>query len=201
MNRVEASYTYPSGQRLEIVRGDLTQEVVDAIVNAANPRLAHGGGVAAAIVHAGGTSIQRESDDWVLRHGPVSHDQPAYTGAGNLPSRYVIHAVGPVWGEGREDTKLAQAVLGSLRLAETLGLQSIAFPAISTGIFGFPKERAVPIFLDTFRDYFAQNSKTPLRLVRVTLIDENLLRLFNQELLKLNLPPAKGLHGTDPQRE
>ncbi len=148
MSTIRATYPLSPKTRLDIAQGDLTQEPVDAIVNAANKHLAHGGGVAGAIVSKGGRSIQRESDDWVSQHGLVSHAEPAYTRAGSLPARYIIHAVGPVWGEGAEDTKLASAITGSLRRAEALGLESIAFPAISTGIFGFPKERAAHIFLN-----------------------------------------------------
>ncbi len=102
---------------LEICHGDLTREHADAIVNAANQHLAHGGGVAAAIVQAGGWIIQKESDEWVKMHGLVNHEKPAHTTAGQLPCKYVIHAVGPVWGEGDEDRKLAVAIKGSLQLA------------------------------------------------------------------------------------
>lgn len=191
MSSVLASFTFPSGQMLEIARGDLTQEALDAIVNAANASLAHGGGVAGAISRAGGPEIQRESSAWVHQNGPVSHAQPAYTGAGRLPCRYVIHAVGPIWGEGGEDAKLAQAVRGSLARAEELGLASIAFPAISTGIFGFPKERAVPIFLETFRQYFFQNPDSGLTRLRMTLMDEDILQMFLQALSAWDsLPPS-----------
>jgi putative ATPase len=165
------AYTYPSGQRLEINQGDLTQEPVGAIVNAANEQLQHGGGIAVAIVRAGGDEIQAESDEWVRTHGPVPHDQPAFTGAGNLPCQYIIHAVGPVWGSGDEDRKLAEAVRGALNLAETLSLESIALPAISTGIFGFPKDRAASIFYQTIADYFEKNQQSAIHLVRITLFD------------------------------
>lgn len=125
---------------LQLVEGDITTAKVDAIVNAANAHLQHGGGVAGIISRKGGPVIQRESDLWVREHGSVRHAEPAVTSGGSLPCRYVLHAVGPVWGEGDEDRKLAEAVTGSLRAADQLELTSIAFPAISTGIFGFPKE-------------------------------------------------------------
>ncbi len=190
MSTVKASYTFPSGQRLEIAEGDLTLEAVDAIVNATNSHLAHGGGVAGAILRRGGEQIQRESEAWVRQRGPVSHAQPAYTGAGRLPCKYVIHAVGPVWGEGDEDRKLAAAIHGSLELADRLGLRSIAFPAISTGIFGFPTGRAVPIFIDTIRDYFDRQPETKLSLVRITLIDREALDLFQQAVARLSPPTS-----------
>ncbi|RPI29227.1 MAG: macro domain-containing protein [Chloroflexota bacterium] len=178
MDHLLVEHVFPSGQRLQIVQGDLTQEKVDAIVNAANRHLQHGGGVAWAIVKRGGPRIQEESDDWVHNHGPVSHAEPAYTGGGSLPCRYVIHAVGPVWGEGDEDRKLEAAVTGSLRLAARLELTSIAFPAISTGIFGFPKERAAGVMYAAIQDYFDQNPQSGLKLVRLTLFDRPTIDAF-----------------------
>lgn len=181
MSTLIAEYSLSPTTRLEIAEGDLTQEPVDAIVNAANSQLAHGGGIAGAIVHAGGQSIQDESDAWVRQHGPVSHDRPAYTSAGKLPARYVIHAVGPRWGEGDEDRKLVQAITGCLKCAETLGLHSLALPAISTGIFGFPKERAARIFFETFVSYFSANPESPLQLVRLTLYGDESVRIFQTQ--------------------
>ncbi len=175
---VIASKELPGGRTLDLVHGDLTREQVDAIVNAANDALAHGGGLAAAIVRAGGPTIQQESDAWVRQHGRVSHAEPAYTRAGRLPCRYVIHAVGPIWGEGDEDTKLAQAIAGSLRRADQLKLASIAIPPLSTGIFGFPKERAAPIFFHTIQNYFVENPESTLRLVRLIILDQPTLNVF-----------------------
>ncbi len=180
MNRLLRQHAFAAGQVVQLVQGDLTQEKMDAIVNAANAYLQHGGGVAGAIVRRGGPQIQAESDAWVRQYGAVSHDQPAYTGAGRLPCRYVIHAVGPVWGEGDEDAKLAAAVMGSLRLAERLQLTSIAFPAISTGIFGFPKERAARVILDAIQNYFAENPTSGLRQVRLTLYDAPTVEAFEK---------------------
>lgn len=190
MSTLYAQYIFPGGQRLEIAQGDLTAEPLDAIVNAANERLAHGGGIAAAIVRRGGAAIQRESDEWVRRHGPVSHRRPAYTSGGSLPARYVIHAVGPVWGSGDEDAKLAEAVTGSLETAAQLGLRSIAFPAISTGIFGFPKERAAPLMLAAVRDYFARPGPGTLELVRFTLYDDAAREVFMRALQTLDAGSA-----------
>jgi O-acetyl-ADP-ribose deacetylase (regulator of RNase III) len=180
MNRVLKDRILASGQRLQIVHGDLTTEGVDAIVNAANTQLKHGGGVAGAIVRRGGPQIQAESDAWVHKYGPVPHNKPAYTSAGNLPCRYIIHAVGPVWGSGAEDTKLSTAVIGSLELADTLALTSIAFPAISTGIFGFPKERAATVILEAIQKYFTQNTETGICEVRLTLNNHPTIDAFIQ---------------------
>ena len=119
MNSVLAEKIVPSGQSLQIVKGDITTEEVDAIVNAANEQLAHGGGVAWAISKNGGAAIQEESDEWIRQHGPVSHAHPAWTSGGLLPAKYVIHAVGPVWGETSDDDKnLSDAITGSLQVAD-----------------------------------------------------------------------------------
>lgn len=178
MNTVLAEKRLPSGQVLQLVQGDITEETTDAIVNAANKHLDHGGGVAGLISRRGGPAIQRESDTWVYEHGPVSHTEPAYTSGGELPCRYVIHAVGPVWGEGDEDAKLSGAVAGSLRLADQLGLSSLSLPAISTGIFGFPKERAAGVFFHAIPDYFSQNPSSGLEQVRLVLFDEASVDVF-----------------------
>jgi O-acetyl-ADP-ribose deacetylase (regulator of RNase III) len=171
-------HTYPSGQTLQIVQGDITAEDVDAIVNAANEHLMHGGGVAWVISKKGGPAIQKESTDWVRAHGPVSHSAPAWTSGGLLPARVVIHAVGPVWGAGDEDAKLTAAVSGSLRVADELGVKSIAFPAISTGIFGFPKERAAGIMFEAIQSYFDSNPDSGIRVVRLTLYDRPTVDAF-----------------------
>ncbi len=167
-----------SGCRLQIVEGDITLEQVDAIVNAANSYLQHGGGVAGVISLSGGSIIQQESDRWVQEHGPVSHAEPAVTSGGRLPCTYVIHAVGPVWGSGDEDRKLADAVSGSLGMADSLDLSSVAFPALSTGIFGFPKERAAHIILTTIRAYLETSANSRLDRVRVVLFDPSSVKAF-----------------------
>jgi O-acetyl-ADP-ribose deacetylase (regulator of RNase III) len=167
-----------SGRLLQLVQGDITAEAVDAIVNAANAALQHGGGVAGVIARRGGPSIQRESDEWVRKHGLVSHDQPAVTGAGSLPCRYVIHAVGPIWGQGDEDRKLADAVRGALTVASALELASLSLPAISTGIFGYPKERAAPLMFSVIEAFFAARPDSSLRQVRLVLFDQPTLDVF-----------------------
>ena len=180
MNQVLVEHTFPSGQRLEIVQGDLTEEKVDAIVNAANEHLQHGGGVAGVIARKAGPEIQSESDAWVREHGPVRHEEPAYTGAGRLPSRYVIHAVGPIWGAGNEDAKLAAAVGGALALAERLSLNSIALPAISTGIFGFPKARAAEVIFSAIERYYEDHPDSGVGLARLTLYDQPTVNVFHE---------------------
>jgi len=178
MNEVVKEYIFSTGQKLQIAQGDITDEAVDAIVNAANSHLAHGAGVAGAVVRRGGPQIQAESDEWVRAHGLVTHAEPAYTQAGNLPCRYVIHAVGPRWGEGDESAKLEAAIRGSLKRADQLGLGSIAFPAISTGIFGFPVSLAAQVMLSTIIDYMAANPVSCLKLIRIVLYDWVTLQAF-----------------------
>jgi O-acetyl-ADP-ribose deacetylase (regulator of RNase III) len=180
MTAVLAQRTFPPGHVLQLVQGDITSEQVDAIVNAANEYLQHGGGVAGTISRRGGPAIQQESDTWVSEHGPVNHSEPAVTSGGNLPCRYVIHAVGPVWGEGDEDIKLAETVTGSLRAADKLDLASIALPAISTGIFGFPKERAAGVIFSAIANYFTGKPDSTVSQVRMTLYDQPALAAFTK---------------------
>jgi putative ATPase len=179
MNIVLAERTLPTGQTIQIVQGDITTEEVDAIVNAANEHLQHGGGVAWAISKKGGPAIQKESDDWIRQHGPVSHARPAWTSGGLLPAKYVIHAVGPVWGDGDEDNKLTLAVTGSLVIADELKCSSIALPAISTGIFGFPKDRAASNIYFAIEKYFAEgNSVSGIKIVKLVLYDKPTVDVF-----------------------
>jgi len=135
---------------LRLVKGDITERNVDAIINAANSYLKHGGGVAAAIVRKGGTIIQEESDKIVAgRDGSlVPVGSAVITTAGKLPCKAVIHTVGPRMGEGNEDYKLRAAVKSSLLLASENGFRSISMPAISSGIFGFPKDRCAKILVE-----------------------------------------------------
>ena len=163
------------GVRVEAVHGDLTEETVDAIVNAANEALDHGGGVARAIVQGGGDVIQAES----RRHGRVRTGNAVHTGAGDLPARYVIHAVGPIWvdGESGDAVLPAAAVRNSLELAERLGCTSIAIPAISSGIFGVPKDVAAGIIIRTIR-IFIDTSAGTLRRIRCTNIDMETVQQF-----------------------
>ena len=178
MNSTLVEHILPAGQTIQIVQGDITIEAVDAIVNAANEFLQHAGGVARTISRQGGPAIQKESDAWVREHGRVSHTKPAWTSGGRLPAKYVIHAVGPVWGEGDEDNKLEAAVTGSLRMADELKCSSIALPAISTGIYGFPKERAAGIIFSALENYFEENTSSKLKTVKLVLYDQLTMDVF-----------------------
>ncbi len=180
MNSILIEKKFTAGQSLQIVQGDITIEEVDAIVNAANENLAHGGGVAWAISKKGGPKIQAESDAWVRAHGLVSHAHPASTSGGLLPAKYVIHAVGPVWVNGRDDEeqKLQDAVIGSLQVADELKCETISMPAISTGIFGFPKNRAAEIIFKSIGDYFDKNETSAVKTVRIVLFDQSTIDAF-----------------------
>jgi O-acetyl-ADP-ribose deacetylase (regulator of RNase III) len=178
MNTLLAEQVLATGQTIQIVQGDITTEEVDAIINAANQHLQHGGGVAWAISKKGGAAIQRESDAWIREHGRVSHARPAWTTGGLLPAKYVIHAVGPSWGEGDEDTKLEAAIKGSLRLADELNCSSVAMPAISTGIYGFPKDRAAQILFSAMEAYFVVNSSSGLETIKLVLFDQPTVDVF-----------------------
>lgn len=134
---------------LELVQGDITEMATDAVVNAANAQLVMGGGVAGAIRRKGGPAIQAECD----KIGGTFVGGAVITTGGNLKVKHVIHAVGPRMGEGDEDEKLKNATLNSLKVADENKLASICFPAISTGIFGFPIQRAAEIMLRVAIDY------------------------------------------------
>ena len=132
-----------NNKKLKLVEGNIVLLDVEAVVNAANSSLILGGGVAGAIRSYGGPSIQEECN----KIGPIQVGEAALTNAGNLKAKYVIHAAGPVSGEGEEEEKLRNATLNSLKIAKEKKIKDIAFPAISTGIFGFPIERCSQIML------------------------------------------------------
>lgn len=167
---------------MELVEGDITSLEADAIVNAANRWLKHGGGVALAIVRRGGHVIQEESDEYVRRHGPLPVGGVAVTGAGRLKARYVIHAVGPRFGDPRGDELLAAAVRNSILKAEELGLRSIALPAISTGVYGYPYRRAARIMAKVLKEV-APRLRSVERVI-VCLYGDEAYRVFEEEFSK-----------------
>lgn len=185
MRQVLYEYTTPIGQVVRVVQGDLTAEKVDAIVNAANEHLAHGGGVAGAIVRKGGYSIQQESNQWVQVHGPVHAGTAAITGAGKLPAKRIIHAVGPVWRDrGDEPDLLASAVRSALKVAAAHGLESVSLPAISSGIFGFPKPLCAEVMWHTVVDYLIAHPNDSLREVNFCNIDQRTAEIFRAEAVR-----------------
>jgi len=182
------SVVQPGGQTIALYQGDLTEEAVDAIVNAANTNLQHGGGLAGAIVRRGGAVIQEESS----RIGPVPVGQCALTGAGALPAGHVIHAVGPRMGEGDEDRKLASAGRSALALAEARGFRSVALPAISSGIFGFPRDRCADILIGEAEAFCRARPGSALREIRFTLIDDETVGHFRREFARRWGEPGEG---------
>jgi O-acetyl-ADP-ribose deacetylase (regulator of RNase III) len=153
---------------VECIRGDITsQGDVDAVVNAANARLAPGGGVAGAIHRAAGPGLAEEA----VPLGPIEPGEAVITGAHGLPNRYVIHTLGPVYGQDHPEAELlARCYRNSLALAEDNGVASVAFPAISTGIFGYPVQEAAETALQTVREEAERLEVT--RLVRFVLFGE-----------------------------
>ena len=164
--------------RIEVAQLDISLAEVDAVVNAANESLQLGAGVAGAIRRRGGPSIQEECDR--IGHCPVG--EAVVTGAGDLAARWVVHAVGPVWrgGSGGEENALASAVLAALARAEEIGARSVAVPAISTGIFGFPVDRAAAISAASARS-FLETAKVVERVV-FCLFDERTCDVFRREV-------------------
>eukprot|EP01017_Pseudomicrothorax_dubius_P033245 TRINITY_DN4438_c0_g4_i2.p1 TRINITY_DN4438_c0_g4~~TRINITY_DN4438_c0_g4_i2.p1 ORF type:complete len:228 (-),score=43.48 TRINITY_DN4438_c0_g4_i2:135-818(-) len=169
--------------RIQVAQGDVTNEEVDAITNAANERLQHGAGVAGAIVRKGGHIIQQESDQIIHEKKRVPTGTSVHTSGGNLKAKYVIHTVGPVWsgGNSNEPELLANCVQNSLSLADTLKIRSLSMPAISSGIFGFPKSLCAKILFEEAVNYFQTRSFGTLSLLRFTNLDKETYEIFMEE--------------------
>ena len=164
---------------IRLIKGDITEQNVDVVVNPANSFLKHGGGVAGAIVRKGGNIIQIESD----RIGFVHVGSSVITTSGKLPCTAIIHTVGPKMGEGNEDFKLSKSIHSSLSLASEKGYTSISIPAISSGIFGFPKDRCADILLDESINFFTNNNT--LQLIEFCILDDDTLFHFKKKFGKL----------------
>ena len=165
---------------IRLVTGDITERAVDVIVNAANSYLKHGGGVAGAIVRKGGEIIQEESD----KIGFVPVGSSVITTSGRLPCKAVIHTVGPRMGEGDEDTKLRSAVRSSLTLASDRKFKSISMPAVSSGIFGFPKDRCARILVQEAKKFLVNNT-TSLEIVEFCVFDDETTDYFKKEFASM----------------
>jgi len=179
MNKLLREIILPSGLTFQQIQGDITLANVEVIVNPANSQLMHGGGLAAIIARKAGPVLDSESKSWIREHGPVSHGVPAYTNAGDLPFKQIIHAVGPVWGSGEERAKLRDAVQGSLQLAHDLQLKSLAIPAISTGVFGFPVEPAAKVILSAIIDFTESNPDSCLETVQLFVYSDQAAAVFS----------------------
>jgi O-acetyl-ADP-ribose deacetylase (regulator of RNase III) len=172
--------------RIEVIKGDITTMAVDAIVNAANSSLLGGGGVDGAIHRAGGPAILEDCKKIVARQSGCNTGDAVITTAGNLPARYVIHTVGPIWNDGnkQEPKLLASCYRNSLQLATDHQCRTIAFPNISTGIYRFPKNIAAKIAVNTVTDFISQ-SPIPATIYFVCFDVEN-FALIQSELITLN---------------
>ncbi len=164
---------------IELRQGDITEMDTQAIVNAANANLILGGGVAGAIRRKGGSLIQEECN----KIGGTFVGGAVMTGGGNLKAKYIIHAVGPRMGEGNEDEKLANATVNSLKLADEKKIKSISFPAISTGIFGFPIDRCAKIMIQPAIEYL--KGQTQIEKIVFCLFDASSYNVFAKELTQV----------------
>ncbi|XP_076451605.1 protein mono-ADP-ribosyltransferase PARP14-like isoform X2 [Babylonia areolata] len=175
-----ASVQLPSGVTIQVVQGDITQLAVDVIVNAANTRMEHIGGLARDIVQKGGKIIQEESDRAVKARGqPLQEGDIITTGAGCLPCKVVVHAVGPVYrGGGEEEDCLHDTVLKCMGAATDAGRTSIAFPAISTGIFRYPEKEATRVIVEAVRDWLGSYKKVRVRNVTFCHLTPGVAQLF-----------------------
>jgi len=173
-----------TSEKIEILQGDITRMKVDAIVNAANSSLLGGGGVDGAIHRAGGQTILEECRKIVARQGRCETGNAVITTTGNLPAKYVIHAVGPVWHGGNTDEEklLGDAYNNSLKLAIEYKIETIAFPNISTGIYSFPKDKAAEIAIKTVSDFLLNNEK--IRLVYFVCFDIENFAIYKRLLNK-----------------
>lgn len=169
--------------RITVIKGDITKVQVDAIVNAANSGLLGGGGVDGAIHRAGGQAIMDECIEIRKRQGGCRTGEAVITTAGKLPARYVIHTVGPIWngGKNNEEQLLSNCYVNSLKLAVSNGVKSIAFPNISTGVYGFPKKLAAPIAVNAVSDFLKDDSS--IEQVTFVCFDDENYNLY-AELLK-----------------
>ena len=166
---IKASVDLGGGRSFKVLIGDLLAEPVDAIVNAANGRLAHGGGVAAAIANAAGDELEEDGDAYVKTHGPLATGEAVVTRAGRLPFKGVIHAVGPRQGDGQEEEDLAEAIAAALHCAHTRGWRSLSFPAISSGIFCVPFEVCARAYLAGVERHFEEVPDSTLEEIRLCL--------------------------------
>jgi O-acetyl-ADP-ribose deacetylase len=168
--------------KIELLKADITAIKVDAVVNAANSSLLGGGGVDGAIHRKGGPAILEDCLNIREKQGGCRTGEAVYTTAGNLPAKYVIHTVGPVWhgGKSGEAELLRNCYLNSLKIAEDLGVKTVAFPNISTGIYGYPKLPAALVAVEAVRKY--QSSATKLEKVIFVCFDEENFEIYRELL-------------------
>lgn len=186
-SELRLAYRTREGLLVQIRKGDLTEEPVDVIVNAANSRLQHGAGVAGAISRAAGPALQTVSTNHVEIYGEVNTGDAIMTLAFGLLQKYVIHAVGPIAGKEPDLTRIGDelysAIQASLALAHRKGCRSISFCAISTGIFGCPRDLCAKMFIRTIADFSQEVEDTMLRTIRLTNFDEPTVNVFEEQFI------------------
>jgi O-acetyl-ADP-ribose deacetylase (regulator of RNase III) len=164
-----------AGKVFQVVVGDLLAEDTDCIINAANGRLAHGGGVAAAIARAAGPSLVEEGDRLVKKNGPIPTGGSVVTTAGDLPFKGVIHAVGPRMGEGDEEDRLMSALVSSFCSAQDRGWKSVSFPAVSSGIFGVPADVCARAYREAVGGFWSDYPESSVKKIRLVVFEGPIL--------------------------
>lgn len=182
MNKLEGVVKIKILDMIEVIKGDITKIAVDVMVNAANKSLMGGGGVDGAIHRGGGSAILEDCRKIVARQGGCKIGEAVITTAGNLPATFVIHTVGPIWngGKNNEREKLANCYRNSLKLAVANNCKSISFPAISTGVYRFPKDEAAAIAVSTVKDFIVET--TGLEKIIFVCFDDESEQLIQNEL-------------------
>ncbi len=178
----------PGDRNFSVVIGNLLNEPVECIVNAANGMLAHGGGVAAVIANAAGESLTREGERIIKERGKIPVGEAVVTTAGNLPYKGVIHAVGPRKGEEDEENKLVQALQSAFLRATEKGWQSLSFPAVSSGIFAVPLEICARAYVHAVVEFFEKKPDSTLKTIRLCLFKGPLIDLVQEEMEKKEKP-------------
>ena len=173
---------FPGGGKFEVVVYDLLAEPTDAIVNAANGGLSHGGGVAAQIADAAGPALEDEGNRLVQEKGRVPIGEAVVTTAGNLPFKGVIHAVGPRMGDGNEEDKIVSALKNAFLRADERGWRSVSFPGISSGMFFVPADVCARAYIRAVREWFAEHPKSSVKWIRLVLLQGSLLEMVKQLL-------------------
>ncbi len=181
--KVVKQIEFVGGRKFEVVIYDLLHEPTDAIVNAANSGLSHGGGVAAAISKAAGFELDEEGDRLVAERGRIPVGEAVVTTAGNLPFKGVIHVVGPRKGDGDEEEKLTRALWSAFSLAHERGWESVSFPGVSSGIFAVPHEICARAYIRAVKEFFREFPDSSLSLIRLVLFEGPLL---NEVVAELN---------------
>lgn len=176
--------TFPGRRRFQVVQGNLLEEPVDGIVNAANGRLMHGGGVAAIIARAAGAELEADCRRLVREHGPLPTGTAVVSAPGRLPFKGVIHSVGPRQGEGDEESKLVNALLAAFHCADDAGWRSVSFPAVSSGIFAVPLATCARAYFSAASGWLTDNPQSSVCQLRLCLRDQPVIDAVLEEAIR-----------------